>query len=62
MRWRFPQTAAGNLFCGHVRGHEALPQALKAAIEGKSTVHDASRNSAGLLRKGYAEVSDGCCM
>jgi taurine dioxygenase len=37
---------------------EALPLDLKKAIKGKSAVHDASRNSAGLLRKGYKEVTD----
>jgi taurine dioxygenase len=38
--------------------YEALPDELKSAIEGKSAMHDASRNSAGILRKGYAEVRD----
>ena len=37
---------------------EALPAGLKAAIEGRSAMHDASRNSAELLRKGYSEVRD----
>lgn len=32
--------------------YEDLPQALKRAIEGKSQVHDSSRNSAGILRPG----------
>src|SRR5262249_7269538 len=31
---------------------------LKQAITGKRAVHDASRNSAGFLRKGYKEVTD----
>jgi taurine dioxygenase len=31
---------------------------LKKAAEGKLAVHDASRNSAGVLRKGYKEVTD----
>jgi len=35
-----------------------LPAELKAAAAGKIAVHDASRNSAGLLRKGYKEVTD----
>jgi taurine dioxygenase len=38
--------------------YEALPAALKKKIEGKIAVHDASRNSAGLLRKGYKDVTD----
>jgi taurine dioxygenase len=37
---------------------EALPADLKRAAEGRVAVHDASRNSAGLLRKGYREVTD----
>jgi alpha-ketoglutarate-dependent taurine dioxygenase len=36
----------------------ALPDALGKAAEGKIAVHDASRNSAGLLRRGYREVTD----
>ncbi|MGZ5139170.1 MAG: TauD/TfdA dioxygenase family protein, partial [Burkholderiales bacterium] len=32
--------------------YEELPQELKKAIEGKSQVHDSSRNSAGILRPG----------
>jgi hypothetical protein len=37
---------------------ETLPGELKKAAEGKVAVHDASRNSAGQLRKGYKEVTD----
>jgi taurine dioxygenase len=37
---------------------EALPDDLKSEAAGKTAVHDASRNSAGMLRKGYAEVTD----
>src|SRR5262249_34146593 len=35
-----------------------LPEELKNAAAGKVAVHDASRNSAGMLRKGYEEVTD----
>ena len=38
--------------------YETLPADLKAAIEGKSIKHDASRNSAGELRAGFKEVTD----
>jgi taurine dioxygenase len=38
--------------------YDALPTGLKQRIENKVAVHDASRNSAGLLRKGFKEVSD----
>jgi len=37
---------------------ETLPAALKQRIEGRKAVHDATYNSAGLIRKGYAEVTD----
>src|SRR5205085_1328902 len=38
--------------------YAALPADLKEAAEGKIAVHDASRNSAGDIRKGYKEVTD----
>jgi taurine dioxygenase len=53
-----PMAAATRTFADMYAAYEALPAALKAAIEGKWTIHDASRNSAGLLRKGYSEVTD----
>ena len=37
---------------------ETLPPELKRAIAGRSCKHDASRNSAGELRKGYRDVTD----
>ena len=37
---------------------EKLPDDLKARIEGRSAIHDATYNSAGDRRKGYAEVTD----
>jgi taurine dioxygenase len=57
--WEIPQGRGGNTyFADMYAAYEALPADLKTAIEGKSAMHDASRNSAGLLRKGYAEVRD----
>ena len=54
-----PQSGGGNThFADMFAAYEALPAALKQTIEGKVAVHDASRNSAGLLRKGYKEVTD----
>ena len=38
--------------------YETLPADLKERIEGRSAVHDATYNSAGILRKGYRELSD----
>jgi taurine dioxygenase len=45
-------------FINMYRVYETLPADLKAAIEGRSIKHDASRNSAGELRKGYKEIVD----
>ena len=54
-----PPDGGGNTyFADMFAAHDALPAALKSAIEGKVAIHDASRNSAGQLRKGYKEVSD----
>ena len=39
-------------FNNQYRAYEELPDDLKRAIEGKSQVHDSSRNSAGVLRPG----------
>jgi taurine dioxygenase len=54
-----PAEAGGDTyFCDMFAACAALPADLKKEIEGKAAVHDASRNSAGMLRKGYKEVSD----
>ena len=54
-----PQNGGGDTyFADMFAAYEALPAALKQTIKGKVAVHDASRNSAGLLRKGYKEVTD----
>jgi taurine dioxygenase len=45
-------------FLSMYRAYETMPADLKAAIEGKKIKHDASRNSAGELRKGFPDVSD----
>ena len=54
-----PPEAGGNTYFANMfAAYETLPAELKKAIEGKVAVHDASRNSAGMLRKGYKEVTD----
>lgn len=54
-----PPEAGGNTYFANMfAAYEALPADLKMKIEGKVAVHDASRNSAGMLRKGYKEVTD----
>jgi taurine dioxygenase len=45
-------------FISMYHAHDTLPADLKRAIEGKEIKHDASRNSAGELRKGYKDVTD----
>jgi taurine dioxygenase len=54
-----PPEAGGNTYFANMfAAYESLPADLKKAVEGKVAVHDASRNSAGMLRKGYQEVAD----
>jgi len=54
-----PPEAGGNTyFADMFAAYEALPADLKRATAGKIAVHDASTNSAGMLRKGYKEVTD----
>jgi taurine dioxygenase len=38
--------------------YETLPSELKRKIEGRKALHDATYNSAGMMRKGYKEVTD----
>jgi taurine dioxygenase len=53
-----PQAGGNTHFANMFAAHASLPDDLKKAAEGKIAVHDASRNSAGMLRKGYQEVTD----
>ena len=54
-----PPEAGGNTYFANMfAAYEALPADLKKAAEGKIAIHDASRNSAGMLRKGHQEVTD----
>jgi taurine dioxygenase len=54
-----PPEAGGNTYFANMfAAYEALPADLKQAVDGKVAIHDASRNSAGMLRKGYQEVTD----
>lgn len=54
-----PPEAGGNTYFANMfAAHESLPADLKKVVEDKIAVHDASRNSAGMLRKGYKEVTD----
>jgi taurine dioxygenase len=54
-----PPEAGGNTYFANMfAAYESLPSDLKEVAEGKVAVHDASRNSAGMLRKGYKEITD----
>jgi taurine dioxygenase len=54
-----PPEAGGNTYFANMfAAYATLPQELKQAAQGRIAVHDASRNSAGALRKGYQPVTD----
>jgi taurine dioxygenase len=53
-----PPSGGDTGFANMSAAYDALPEDLKARIEGLGCKHDASRNSAGELRRGYSEVSD----
>jgi len=54
-----PPEAGGNTYFANMfAAYESPPADLKGAAEGRIAVHDASTNSAGMLRKGYREVTD----
>jgi taurine dioxygenase len=54
-----PPEAGGNTyFADMFAAYDTLPADLKEAADGKFAVHDASTNSAGMLRKGYQAVTD----
>ena len=45
-------------FANMVAAYNDLPSDLRGAIEGKTLIHDVAHNSAGMLRKGYEEITD----
>jgi len=53
-----PSAGGNTYFANMFAAYETLPANLKKAAEGKVAVHDASTNSAGMLRKGYKKVAD----
>jgi len=53
-----PPAGGNTYFADMFAAYETLPAELKQAAQGKVAVHDASRNSAGMLRKGYKDVTD----
>ena len=53
-----PATGGDTGFCNMYRALETLPAELRRQVEGRVCRHDASRNSAGELRRGYADAPD----
>jgi taurine dioxygenase len=53
-----PAAGGNTYFADMYAAYDGLPAVLKRAVEDKIAIHDASRNSAGLLRKGYKDVTD----
>jgi taurine dioxygenase len=53
-----PPSGGNTYFADMFAAYDALSGDMKDRIEGRTAIHDASRNSAGMLRKGYTEVTD----
>ena len=53
-----PAGQGDTYFANMVAAYKDLPSDLRGAIEGKTLIHDAAHNSAGMLRKGYEEITD----
>jgi len=53
-----PPSGGNTGFCNMYRALETLPPELRRAVEGRTCIHDASRNSAGELRRGYVDAPD----
>lgn len=53
-----PSVGGNTYFANMFAAYAALPDTLKQQIEGRAAIHDASHNSAGMLRKGYSEITD----
>src|SRR5438874_1306559 len=53
-----PPSGGDTGFCNMYRAYETLPAELKRRIEDRLCRHDASRNSAGELRRGFVDASE----
>src|SRR5204862_5711568 len=53
-----PPAGGDTGFCNMYRAYETLPDELRLQIEGRLCRHDASRNSAGELRRGFVDAAD----
>jgi taurine dioxygenase len=53
-----PPSGGDTGFCNMYLALESLPAALRREVEGRVCRHDASRNAAGELRRGYVDAPD----
>ena len=53
-----PPDGGNTGFLNMYTAYETLPSELKRAVEGRTCIHDSSRNSAGELRKGFQRTID----
>ena len=53
-----PASGGDTYWANMYLAYETLPAEMKERIAGRRAVHDATYNSAGFLRKGYADVTD----
>jgi taurine dioxygenase len=53
-----PATGGNTEWCNMYIAYEALPTHLKQEIKGLKAIHDATYNSAGMIRKGMKDVTD----
>jgi len=53
-----PPDGGNTGFLNMYAAYDTLPEKLKHAIEGKTCIHDSSRNSAGELRRGFQTTVD----
>ena len=53
-----PQNQGNTHFANMALAYSELPDRLKDQINDKILIHDSAHNSAGMLRKGYSEVSN----
>lgn len=53
-----PEGQGDTYFSNQFKAFEEFPKNLKEACEGRTLIHDAAHNSAGILRKGHREPKD----
>lgn len=53
-----PETGGNTQWGNMYLAYEALPAHLKREIKGRKAIHDATYNSAGMIRKGMKDVTD----